>query len=159
MPKNNKSIFAKTFEKSFTESFGGGGSTFGGAPGGGSGNFSVSAGQKATRWAQKSPPHRGQTGNAVTQNVKDIGAESEDFAKLAGQNKPYPLNNIVDNLVDAYTALSLVEKSLRNSVKYSVSLFKADFKSEPMEDLIRRVHRMTEEIKAISKDVDDITVS
>jgi hypothetical protein len=163
---SNKTIFDQAIEEVVEEAWGGGGSTFGGAPGGGAGTrtgagiggaSSQQTGNKT--WHPGSPPFRGMTGSPGGQNTIDISQESEEFAREARKNKPFPLEQVNEYLVDAFVALSNAELQLNSCVKYNKVLTTNKEKKALLGHCHRKVQAVKEMIRSISQDFDRITLS
>ena len=164
--KNNKKLFTEATEELLEEDWGGGGSLFGGAPGGGGGSFSYLSRQGATSsqtgnkpWIPGSPPYRGMTGSPGGINTQDVAQESEAFAKTAGKNKPYPLEQTNEYLADAYIALSNAESQLHSCVKYNKILTTNPEKKALLKHCYDRVDALKKMIRDISEDFDRVTLS
>ena len=164
--KNDKTLFNEAADEVVEESWGDGGSTFGGAPGGGAGSFNwasrLGAPQSQTGskpWQPGSPPFRGMTGSPGGINVQDIAKESEEFAKQAGKNKMYPLENVNELLVDAMLSLTDAETQLHSCVKFNKVLTTNPEKKALLEHCFKKVGAIKEMIRSISADFDRITLS
>jgi len=166
MSKSKQNILEESVEEVVNEAWGGGGSTFGGAPGGGSGSFrwnskggaeTRQSGHKST--TPGSPPYRGMTGSPGGINIQDIAQESEEFAKEAGKNKPFPLDLVNEHLVEAFIRLANAEIQLKSACKYNKVLTKDKEKKAVLEHCYKKVKVIREMIKSVSQDFDRITLS
>ena len=161
MSNKKQDIFQEAVEEIVEESWGGGGSTFGGAGGFGSGTLKNRARSStaAKTWSPGSPPFRGMTGSPGGINIQDIAQESEEFAKQAGKNRPFPLDLVNDHLAEAYIHLSNAEIQLKSCCKYNKVLTTDKEKKLVLEHCHQKVKVIKEMIKSIAQDFDRITLS
>lgn len=155
----NKDLFNNAADEVIEEAWGGGGSTFGGAPAGSPGKFTHTSRSGGKEWHGGSPVARGMTGGPEGFNIKDIAHESEEFAKEAGKNKMYPLETINEYLVNAYLELANAEGQLHSCVKYNKVLTKDEEKKALLAHCYKKVQVVREMIKGLSADIDRVTLS
>lgn len=158
MTKKNK-LFEKCLDDKLDEAWGGGGSVFGGAGGGGSGTFSYSQMAGAKTWSPGSPPFRGITGSPGGLNTKDLGEESETFAKQAGKNRPFPLDTIHDHLVEAYLNLKNAEEQLNTTVNQNVVFDDENDKQAALKSAKKKIESLSKMIFEVSTLIDRVTLS
>lgn len=154
-----KSIFEKASDEVIEESFGNGGSAFGGASGGGSGRFSHTSKNSFKTWSPGSPPFRGMTGSPGGLNTIDIAQESEEFAKEAGKNRLFPLEQIDEHLAEAYINMHNTEVKLKSCIKYNTVLTNNPEKKVLLDHLLKKTEAVKLMIKGIAEDLDRITLS
>lgn len=157
MPKNN--LFLDCIEEHLNEAWGGGGSVYGGAAGGGAGTFSYTQTAGAKTWSPGSPPFRGMTGTPGGLNTKDLGEESEQFAKQAGQNRPYPVDQIYDHLVQGFISLQNARHQLNTSIKYNSVLDDEPAKKAALKAAEKQLQSIEKMIVRISAQIDRVTLS
>lgn len=155
--KRNKK--AELLSELIEEAWGAGGSVYGGAQGGSPGKFSYTQTAGAKTWSPGSPPFRGMTGSPGGLNTKDLGEESEEFAKQAGKNYPFPIDLIFDHLVDAYISLDNAKAQLNTASKYNKVLTNEKEKKVLLDHQIEKIEQIRMMIQNISRDIDRLTLS
>ena len=158
MPKS-KDLFDEALNEVIIESWGAGGSLFGGAPGGGSGQFVYAQNAASGLQAGGSPPYRTITGSPGGLNVKDMGEESEQYAKAAGMNKPFPLDRMEMFVADAFLSLVNLQNALESCVKFDKVLTKdtsnsAKYMAFPLKRLVDPVSSTLRALENIKKTLD-----
>ena len=112
-----------------------------------------------SQYGGESPPFRATTGTPGGLNIQDIAQESEEFAKEAGNNRIYPLEQIDEHLSDAYINMHNTEIKLESCVKFSAVLTKDKEKKVLLEHLLKKTKAVKLMIKSIANDLDKITLS
>ena len=98
------------------------------------------------------------TGSPGGLNTKDLGEESEDFAKTAGKNLPFPLDQVFDHLVDAYVSLENAKSQLATALKYNKVLTKEKEKKALLDHSSKKLDQLSDVIKNVSYDIDRLTM-
>lgn len=158
-----KNVLDSTMDEVLEEAWSGGGSMFGGAPGGGSGSFQagVTAGSASKTGGGGSPRHRSITGSSAPGefNTQDISIENEMLAATAGNNKPYPLETIYESLVKAFIEMGNVEHQLHACIKYNSVLTDSPEKKVLIKRCEKEAAAIRIMIKKMGESIDTITVS
>ena len=158
MSKKKDKLFEDCCEEVLKEAWGAGGSTFGGAGGGSDGSFSYTQAAGAKTWSPGSPPHRGMTGSPGGLNTKDLGEESEEFAKQAGRNLPFPLDLVHDGLVQAFIGLENSKAQLHTCVKYNKIFTTQEEKKALLDFQMKKLETIQKMIEEVSSDIDRATL-
>jgi hypothetical protein len=136
---------------------------FGGTPFKGGGTFSFNSQTGAKTWSHQSPPSRGTTTAPTAHEIEDgmtgIIQSEEEEAHMAPKVKPFPLENIDENLINAFIALGNAETQMRNCLKFNALLDGKKQKKKVLEFLHSKVKALRLMIKEISEDLERITIS
>lgn len=131
-----------------------------GASGGGGGSFSHSGGKNSPQhWHHKSPTARHMTGEPTPDELTGIVQAEEEEAHHAPKIRPYPLETITDQLVQAYLNLGIVEVQLKNCITHNAFIKDKKEKKKVLEFLKDKTGAIKEMIKSMSEELDRITVS
>ena len=141
------------------EAMNAGGTLFGGAGGGGSGNFSYAQQSGVKTWAHGSPKSRSSTSDPQGYNVKDIGDDEHLFAHQAAKKRPFPLENIFDYFADAYLQLCNAEVQLKSCNKYNSLIADNREKKALLQHLNRKTKALKVMIKNMTEDLDRLSFS
>jgi len=142
--KNKKSLFNESIDEAIVEN-----------------NYGFGAGQQQTGskpWLQKSPGWRGRTGDATGIDIQNIAAESEEFAKEAGNVKMFPLDQVAETLAEAYICLSNAEVQLQSCVDYNKVLTQEPEKMLVLDHCVKKVAAIKAMIKNVTVDFDRLTL-
>lgn len=125
----------------------------------GSGSGTNNLSRKVPTYQHGSPPNRGLTGSPAGINIQDVAQESEEFAKTAGKNKLYPLEQVDELLVNAFITLSNAEMQIHACVKNNTVLTKFKEKKVLLDHCYKKIKIIKGLIKGVSEDFDRITLS
>jgi len=136
---------------------------FGGTPFKGGGTFSHASQTGAKTWSHKSPAARGTTTAPTSHEIESgmtgiIQAEEEE-AHMAPAVRPFPLENIDENLVKAFLFLGNAEIQMKNCLQFNALIDGKKEKKKVLEFLHQKVKALRIMIKEISEDLEKITIS
>lgn len=112
----------------------------------------------AQTWHHKSPRFRATTAAPTPDELLGITQAEEEEAHQAPPRKPYPMETIDENLVNAFLSLGNAEAQMKYAVKYNAFLLKEKEKRAHLEYLYEMVQQIRKMIREVAEDVDRITL-
>ncbi len=136
-----------------------GSSMFGGAGGGGGGTFSHTGQKGAMTKGGGSPPYRSMTGVPNAPELTGILAAEEEEAHKAPKRKPFPLETIDEDLVQAYIVLGNAESKMKQCVRYNSVINSKKDKRATLNFLKDKISAIRKMIQNIALELDQINLS